>query len=81
MTVSEIKIILKYFSNQTLDSMEKVFIDIKVVDNDDKKLELTKFGNNLKNELSLQKGILKRVKNLSSNEEDLNKLLSQIKEN
>ncbi len=80
--IVEIKIILKYFSNQTLDSIEKKFLlKVNIVREKEDKLEITSFGNNLKNELSLNRGILKRVKNLSSNENDLKQLFSQIEEN
>ena len=41
----------------------------------------TDFGNKLKSELSLDKGILKRVKNLSNNENDLDNLFNEIRNN
>jgi len=40
-----------------------------------------KIGNKLKSELSLDKGILKRVKNLSNNENDLDNLFNEIRNN
>jgi len=43
--------------------------------------EITDFGNKLKSELSLDKGILKRVKNLSNNENDLDNLFNEIRNN
>ncbi len=80
LTIKDIRIILKCFSNQMLDTVEKKFLlDINIFEYKHNKFEITEFGNQLKKELSLEKGILKRVKNLSSNESDLNELFSQIK--
>ena len=54
---------------------------INVIKESDKEFEITDFGNKLKSELSLDKGILKRVKNLSNNENDLDNLFNEIGNN
>ena len=54
---------------------------IKVINESAKEFEITDFGNKLKSELSLDKGILKRVKNLSNNENDLDNLFNEIRNN
>ena len=82
LNIKELKTILKYFSDQTIDDIEKTYLSkIKVIKQSSKEFEITDFGNKLKSELSLEKGILKRVKNLSNNENDLNNLFNEIGNN
>ena len=54
---------------------------INVIKESAEEFEITDFGNKLKSELSLDKGILKRVKNLSNNENDLDNLFNEIRNN
>ena len=54
---------------------------INVIKESTEEFEITDFGNKLKSELSLDKGILKRVKNLSNNENDLDNLFNEIRNN
>ena len=80
--INNLKTILKFFSDQTIDNLEKKYLlNIKVIKKSDEKFEISDFGNKLKSELSLDKGILKRVKNLSNNENDLDNLFSEIRNN
>ena len=80
--INNLKTILKFFSDQTIDDLEKNYLlNIKVIKKSDEKFEISDFGNKLKSELSLDKGILKRVKNLSNNENDLDNLFSEIRNN
>ena len=80
--INNLKTILKFFSDQTIDDLEKNYLlNIKVIKKSDEKFEISDFGNKLKSELSLDKGILKRVKNLSNNENDLDNLFSEIRDN
>ena len=80
--INNLKTILKFFSDQTIDDLEKKYLlNIKVIKKSDEKFEISDFGNKLKSELSLDKGILKRVKNLSNNENDLDNLFSEIRNN
>ena len=80
--INNLKTILKFFSDQTIDDLEKNYLlNIKVIKKTAEKFEISDFGNKLKSELSLDKGILKRVKNLSNNENDLDNLFSEIRNN
>lgn len=80
--INNLKTILKFFSDQTIDDLEKKYLlNIKVIKKSAEKFEISDFGNKLKSELSLDKGILKRVKNLSNNENDLDNLFSEIRNN
>ena len=80
LNITNLKTILKFFSNQTINDVEKNYLSkIKVIKQLTKEFEITDFGNKLKSELSLNKGILKRVKNLSNNENDLDNLFSEIR--
>lgn len=80
--INNLKTILKFFSDQTIDDIEKKYLlNIKVIKKSAEKFEISDFGNKLKSELSLDKGILKRVKNLSNNENDLDNLFSEIRNN
>ena len=68
--------------DRTIDNTEKNYLSkIKVIKESAKEFEITDFGNKLKSELSLDKGILKRVKNLSNNENDLDNLFNEIRNN
>ena len=72
----------KFFSDQTIDNIEKNYLSkINVIKESNEEFEITDFGNKLKSELSLDKGILKRVKNLSNNENDLDNLFNEIRNN
>ena len=80
--INNLKTILKFFSDQTIDDLEKKYLlNIKVIKKSDEKFEISDFGNKLKSELLLEKCILKRVKNLSNNENDLDNLFSEIRDN
>lgn len=80
-SISEVKTILKFFSNQTLDKIEKDFlINVNLATMTDNSLKITEFGNHLKNELMLNTGIFKRLKNMSSEKYDLNALFDEIKD-
>ena len=80
LNITNLKTILKFFSDQTINDVEKNYLlKIKVIKQSTKEFEITDFGNKLKSELSLDKGILKRVKNLSNNENDLDNLFSEIR--
>ena len=80
LNITNLKTILKFFSDQTINDVEKNYLSkIKVIKQSAKEFEITDFGNKLKSELSLDKGILKRVKNLSNNENDLDNLFSEIR--
>ena len=82
LNVTHLKTILKFFSDQTIDNIEKNYLSkIKVIKESAEEFEITDFGNKLKSELSLDKGILKRVKNLSNNENDLDNLFNEIRNN
>ena len=82
LNITHLKTILKFFSDQTIDDLEKKYLlNIKVIKKSAEKFEISDFGNKLKSELSLDKGILKRVKNLSKNENDLDNLFSEIRDN
>ena len=61
--------------------VKKYLSKIKVIKEPAEEFEITDFGNKLKSELSLDKGILKRVKNLSNNENDLDNLFNEIRNN
>ena len=82
LNITNLKTILKFFSDQTIDNTEKNYLSkIKVIKVSAEEFEITDFGNKLKSELSLDKGILKRVKNLSNNENDLDNLFNEIRNN
>ena len=82
LNITHLKTILKFFSDQTIDNIEKKYLSkIKVIKESAEEFEITDFGNKLKSELSLDKGILKRVKNLSNNENDLDNLFNEIRNN
>ena len=82
LNITHLKTILKFFSDQTIDNIEKNYLSkIKVIKESAEEFEITDFGNKLKSELSLDKGILKRVKNLSNNENDLDNLFNEIRNN
>ena len=82
LNITHLKTILKFFSDQTIDNIEKNYLSkIKIIKVSAEEFEITDFGNKLKSELSLDKGILKRVKNLSNNENDLDNLFNEIRNN
>ena len=82
LNITHLKTILKFFSDQTIDNIEKNYLSkINVIKESTEEFEITDFGNKLKSELSLDKGILKRVKNLSNNENDLDNLFNEIRNN
>ena len=79
-SIDNIKILLRFFSNQIIDEDESEFLISKnICVLKEGILKITKFGNNLKNKLSLNRGILKRMDNLSTNSEALDQLFLQIK--
>ena len=80
LNIINLKTILKFFSDQTINDTEKNYLSkIRVIKQSTKEFVITDFGNKLKSELSLNKGILKRVKNFSNNENDLDNLFSEIR--
>ena len=79
-SIDNVKILLRFFSNQVIDEDETKFLILKnICVLEEGILKITKFGNNFKNKLSLNKGILKRMDNLSTNSEALDQLFLQIK--
>ena len=82
LNITHLKTILKFFSDRTIDNIERNYLSkINVIKASAEEFEITDFGNKLKSELSLDKGILKRVKNLSNNENDLDNLFNEIRNN
>lgn len=78
-SISEVKSVLKFFLNQTLDDSEKTFlIQKKIAESSNSTLKITESGNLLKNELSLNKGVLKRVKNMTNQEYNLTEMFEKI---
>ncbi len=79
-SINNVKIILKYFSNQIINENEKLFlINNNLCSSKNKELKITPFGNELKNELSLNIGILKRMKNLINDGTALDDLFNELK--
>ena len=71
---------MKYFSNQIINENEKLFlINNNLCSSKNKELKITPFGNELKNELSLNIGILKRMKNLINDGTALDDLFNELK--
>ena len=80
LSINNVKIILKYFSDQILNENEKSFlIDNKLCSLKHKKLKITPLGNELKNELSLNIGILKRMQNIVNDESALDNLFNELR--
>ncbi len=80
LSINNVKIILKYFSNQILNENEKSFlIDNNLCSSKHNELKITPFGNELKNELSLNIGILKRMQNIVNDESALDNLFNELR--
>ncbi len=76
---NETKIILKFFLNQTLSQAESnLLVEKKIAYRFNDNLKITEFGNLIKNDLSLNNGVLKKVKNMTSKSYDLTKMLEEI---
>ena len=76
---NETKIILKFFLNQTLSQAENnLLVEKKIANKFGDDLKITEFGNLLKNDLSLNNGVLKRVKNMTSEGYNLTKMFEEI---
>ena len=72
--------ILKFMINQQISKEdEELLIKFGIVKRIQGNLELSSKGKNLKSELNLNIGTLKRIKNLSSDDEQLMNMLDQIK--
>ena len=77
----EVMIILKFFLSQTLSQYEKNFLIKKeLAGRDGSDLKITKFGNRLKNDLSINTGVLKTVKNMTSKDYNLSKMLEKLED-
>ncbi len=78
-STQETKVILKFFLNQTLSCAEnKLLVEKKIANKFGNDLKITAFGNLLKNDLSLNTGVLKRVKNMTSKNYNLTKMFEEI---
>ena len=72
--------ILKFMINQQVSKEdEKLLLKFKLVEKKHDNLQLSIKGKKLKSDLNLNIGTLKRIKNLSSNNEQLMNMLDQIK--
>lgn len=76
---NETKIILKFFLNQTLSQAENnLLVEKKIANKFGDDLKITEFGNLLKNDLSLNNGVLRKVKNMTSKSYNLTKMFEEI---
>lgn len=72
-------VILKFFINDVISSEEKQkMLDLGVAIKNKNNIEVSKFGRKVLDELNLNIGTLKRIKNLSNNDDELMNLLGQI---
>jgi len=72
-------VILKFFINDVISSEEKQkMLDLGVAIKNKNNIEVSKFGRKVLDELNLNIGILKRIKSLSNNDNELMNLLRQI---
>jgi signal transduction protein with GAF and PtsI domain len=72
-------VILKFFINDIISSEEKQkMLDLGVAIKNKNNFEVSKFGRKVLDELNLNIGTLKRIKNLSNNDDELMNLLGQI---
>jgi hypothetical protein len=72
-------VILKFFINDVISSEEKQkMLDLGVAIKNKNNFEVSKFGRKVLDELNLNIGTLKRIKNLSNNDDELMNLLGQI---
>jgi signal transduction protein with GAF and PtsI domain len=72
-------VILKFFINDVISSEEKQkMLDLGVAIKNKNNIEVSKFGRKVLDELNLNIGTLKRIKNLSNNDNELMNLLRQI---
>jgi len=71
--------VLKFFINDILshEQKQKMF-DLGLANNTDDHIEISNNGKKLQEELNLNIGTLKRIKNLSNNEGELMKMFDQI---
>ena len=77
----EVKIILKFFLGRTLSQSEKTFLIKKALaEKSGSDLKITKFGNELRNDLSINTGILKTIKNMTSKDYNLSKMLQKLED-
>ena len=78
--ITEAIIILKFIINEQISKDDEEFlIQSGITHKKNDVLELSSEGKKLKTELNLNIGTLKRIKNLSSNNEQLMNMLDQIK--
>ena len=71
--------VLKFFINDILSHEQKQkMVDLGLANNTDDHFEISKNGKKLQEELNLNIGTLKRIKNLSNNEGELMKMFDQI---
>ncbi|MDC0227571.1 GAF domain-containing protein [Alphaproteobacteria bacterium] len=72
--------VLKFMINDVITSSEKkMLVELGVAINVNNNIEISKSGKKLQEELDMNVGTLKKIKNLSNNEDELMKLLGQIK--
>ena len=72
-------VILKFFINDVISSEEKQkMLNLGVAIKNKNNIEVSKFGRKVLDELNLNIGTLKRIKNLSNNDNELMNLLRQI---
>ena len=78
-STNETKVILKFFLHHTLSKSDNnLLIEKKIANKFGDDLKITEFGNLLKNDLSLNIGVLKRVKNMTSKDFNLTKMFEEI---
>ena len=71
--------ILKFLTNDVITSDEKkLIIKLGIGENNDGGIHISKYGKKIQEQLDMNIGTLKRVKNLSSNEDQLMAMLSKI---
>ena len=71
--------ILKFLINNIITSEEKQkIIDLGIAIKKENNIEISKYGRKIQDELNLNIGILKRMKNLSNDDDELMNMLDQI---
>jgi len=71
--------ILKFLINNIITSEEKQkMIDLGIAIKKENNIEISKYGRKIQDELNLNIGILKRMKNLSNDDDELMNMLDQI---
>ena len=71
--------IVKFFINDVITSDEKkMIINLGIGEKNEGGIHISKYGKKIQEQLDMNVGTLKRVKNLSSNEDELMAMLSKI---